>query len=90
MKPVFKNILIAIAKPFIEKKLSEYQSTNEFDDSRPHPAQPSSQFGKIGAASAITLLTQADSTETIIACIVGLLINIFFIYKPETLSFKKR
>lgn len=89
MSLTLKSVLTFIAKPFIEKKLHEYQSTNELNIPTPHPAQLSSQFGKIGAASSITLLTQADSLETTIACIVGLLINVFFIYKPESLSFKK-
>lgn len=79
-----KKVFSFLVKPFIEKKLHEYQSTNELDIPTPHPAQISSQIGKVGGALSITALTQVDSIEATIACILALLVNILFIYKPES------
>lgn len=77
MNPLVK-VLATIAKPFIERKVEE-----RMDGDKPHPAQPSSQVGKVGAGFSIAMLTQVDGQEQTIACIAVLLVNLFFIYKPD-------
>ena len=47
------------------------------------PAQLSTQVGKIGAGASIAMLTQIETQEQTIVCIVVLLVNLFFIYKPD-------
>jgi len=83
MNEHFKTILNAIAKPFIEKKLHELQSTNDYDEPRAHPGQPSSQLAKVGISATVALLPQVNSIETGIAALVSLLINLYFLYKRE-------
>lgn len=86
MNPLFKVLLSKVAEPFIEKKSSEILE----GPPRSHPGQPSSQISKIGAGISIAALTQVDSIEGSVACIFALLVNLFFLYKPENLSIKKR
>ena len=83
ISPFVSKILLAIAKPFISKKLTELQSTNEYDVGRAHPAQISSQIAKAGIGGSIAMLTQVDSLEATAGMIAVLLINIFFLYYPE-------
>ena len=83
MNKHFKTIFNAVAKPFIEKKLHELQSTNEYDEPRAHPGQPSSQLAKVGLGATVAMLPQVDSLETGLAALVSLLINLYFLYKRE-------
>tara|TARA_R110002126_G_scaffold1757_9_gene10589 strand:- start:858 stop:1115 length:258 start_codon:yes stop_codon:yes gene_type:complete len=79
ISPFLSKMLLAIAKPFIAKKLTELQDTNE----RAHPGQASSQVAKIGIGGSLAMLTQVDSVEATAGMIAVLLINIFFLYYPE-------
>lgn len=76
---MIKDILYAIAKPFIAKKVSEVLDGTE----RPSPEQLSTQVGKVGAGASIAMLTQVESPETTLAMIVVLIINLVFIYYPQ-------
>ena len=82
ISPFVSKILLAIAKPFISKKLSEMQAIAD-EQTRPHPAQASSQIAKIGIGGSLAMLTQVDSVEMTVSMIAVLLINVFFLYKPE-------
>jgi len=83
MNSVIKTVLQYIARPFIEKKIEEYQSTNYYKEPRPHPAQVSSQVSKLGVGVSITMLTQVESVEATVAYILILLVNLAFLYYPE-------
>ena len=76
---IVKEILLAIAKPFIAKKTSEIMDGTD----RPTPDQISTQVGKIVAGASIAMLTQVESPEATIAMIVVLVVNLVFIYYPE-------
>ena len=56
------------------------------EQTRPHPAQVSSQIAKIGIGGSLAMLTQVDSVEMTVSMIAVLLINVFFLYKPEKIG----
>lgn len=73
-----KKILIAIAEPFLAKKVNEVLDGAQ----RPSPEQATTQIGKLGAGASIAMLTQVESPEATIAMIVVLVVNLAFIYYP--------
>ncbi len=89
MNEKLRTLLITLANPFVEKKIHEYKSTNNFDKPKPHTAQLSTQIGTTGVLLSLAALTHVDSQESIIACVISLLVNLALIYLPKNLPFKK-
>lgn len=83
MNPLISNLVATITKPFIEKKIDEYQAKGKRTVKRPHPAQASTQLAKVGLGAILASIPQIETLEGTLTAITALVINLIFLYKPE-------